>query len=60
MLDAMFEIPSDEKKKDNLNITLTYDQEKLKQVSIQKLKELITTIGINWLKSLSFYVHLMM
>ena len=38
MLDAMFEIPSDEKKKDNLNITLTYAQEKLKQVSIQKLK----------------------
>ena len=38
MLDAMFEIPSDEKKKDNLNITLTYAQEKLKQVSAQKLK----------------------
>ena len=38
MLDAMFEIPSDEKKQDNLNITLTYAQEKLKQVSVQKLK----------------------
>jgi len=38
MLDAMFEIPSDEKKKDNLNITLRYAEEKLKQVSVQKLK----------------------
>ena len=38
MLDAMFEIPSDENKKDNLNITLTYAQEKLKRVSVQKLK----------------------
>ena len=38
MLDAMFEIPSDEKKKDNLNITLTDAREKLKQVTAQKLK----------------------
>ena len=38
MLDAMFDIPSDENKKDNLNITLTYAQDKLKKVSVKKLK----------------------
>ena len=38
MLDAMFDIPSDENKKDNLNITLAYAQEKLKKVSVKKLQ----------------------
>ena len=38
MLDAMFDIPSDKNKKDNLNITLAYAQEKLKKVSVKKLK----------------------
>ncbi|MEC7645949.1 MAG: ATP-dependent Clp protease ATP-binding subunit ClpX, partial [Bacteroidota bacterium] len=38
MLDAMFDIPSLENKKDNLNITLAYAQEKLKRVSVKKLK----------------------
>jgi ATP-dependent Clp protease ATP-binding subunit ClpX len=38
MLDAMFDTPSDENKKDNLNITLAYAQEKLKKVSVKKLK----------------------
>ncbi|MEC8853473.1 MAG: AAA family ATPase, partial [Bacteroidota bacterium] len=38
MLDAMFDLPSDENKKDNLNITLAYAQEKLKKVSVKKLK----------------------
>ena len=38
MLDAMFDIPSDENKKDNLNITLAYAQDKLKKISVKKLK----------------------
>ena len=38
MLDAMFEIPSDETKQEKFNISLTYAQEKLKKVSIKKLK----------------------
>jgi ATP-dependent Clp protease ATP-binding subunit ClpX len=38
MLDAMFDTPSDKNKKDNLNITLVYAQEKLKKVSVKKLK----------------------
>ena len=38
MLDAMFEIPSDETKQKKFNITLTYAQEKLKKVTIKKLK----------------------
>ena len=38
MLDAMFEIPSDETKQKKFNISLTYAQEKLKKVSIKKLK----------------------
>ena len=38
MLDAMFDIPSDENKKDNLNITLVYAQDKLKKISVKKLK----------------------
>ena len=38
MLDAMFDIPSDENKTDNLNITFAYAQEKLKKVSVKKLK----------------------
>ena len=38
MLDAMFDIPSDKNKKDNLNITFVYAQEKLKKVSVKKLK----------------------
>ena len=38
MLDAMFEIPSDKTKQEKFNISLTYAQEKLKKVSIKKLK----------------------
>ena len=38
MLDAMFEIPSDETKQEKFNISFTYAQEKLKKVSIKKLK----------------------
>jgi len=38
MLDAMFEIPSEQNKTKQLNITLVYAQEKLKKVSIKKLK----------------------
>ena len=38
MLDAMFEFPSDETKQKKFNISLTYAQEKLKKVSIKKLK----------------------
>ena len=38
MLDAMFEIPSDETKQKKFNITITYAQEKLKKVSVKKLK----------------------
>ena len=38
MLDAMFEIPSEQNKTKQLNITLAYAQEKLKKVSIKKLK----------------------
>ena len=34
MLDAMFEIPSEEKKVEHLNITLAYTQEKLKKTSL--------------------------
>ncbi|OUV70023.1 MAG: ATP-dependent protease ATP-binding subunit ClpX [Flavobacteriales bacterium TMED123] len=38
MLDAMFDIPSDENKKEKLNISLSYAQEKLNKVSLKKLK----------------------
>ncbi len=38
MLDAMFEIPSDENKSENFNISFAYAQEKLKKVSVKKLK----------------------
>ena len=38
MLDAMFEIPSEQNKTKQLNITLAYAKEKLKKVSIKKLK----------------------
>jgi ATP-dependent Clp protease ATP-binding subunit ClpX len=38
MLDAMFEIPSEQNKTKQLNITFAYAQEKLKKVSIKKLK----------------------
>ena len=38
MLDAMFEIPSDKTKQEKFNISLTYAQEKLKKVSLKKLK----------------------
>ena len=38
MLDAMFDIPSDETKQKKFNITITYAQEKLKKVSVKKLK----------------------
>ena len=38
MLDAMFEIPSDKTKQEKFNISLTYAQEKLKKVTIKKLK----------------------
>ena len=38
MLDAMFEIPSQDIKSEHFNISLAYAQEKLKKVSIKKLK----------------------
>ena len=38
MLDAMFEIPSQDIKSELFNISLAYAQEKLKKVSIKKLK----------------------
>ncbi|HIE73293.1 MAG TPA: ATP-dependent Clp protease ATP-binding subunit ClpX, partial [Flavobacteriales bacterium] len=38
MLDAMFEIPSQDIKSEHFNISLAYAQDKLKKVSIKKLK----------------------
>ncbi|MBC8265402.1 MAG: ATP-dependent Clp protease ATP-binding subunit ClpX [Flavobacteriales bacterium] len=38
MLDAMFDIPSKENKEEYFKITLAYAQEKLKKVSVKKLK----------------------